>query len=49
MGRQRLKIIPDRIFHKLWDSIDDFNDRDDYVSTFSSDNSLFKYDSFGIT
>ena len=49
MSRQRLKIIPDRIFHKLWDSIDDFSDQDDYVSSFSSDNSVFKYDSFGIT
>ena len=49
MGRQRLKILPDRIFHKLWDSIDNFNDRDDYVSSLSSEGSLFKYDSLGIT
>lgn len=49
MGRQRLKILPDRIFHKIWDIVDDFSDPDEYVSSLSSDSSIFKYDAYGIT
>ena len=49
MGRQRLKIIPDRIFHKLWDSIDKYDGREDYVSALSTDSSLFNYNSYKMT
>ena len=49
MGRQRLKIIPDRIFHKLWDSIDKYDSTEDYVSALSTDSSLFNYNSYKIT
>lgn len=49
MARQRLKIIPDRIFHKIWDCIDDYEDRDEYISSLSTNSGMFNYDSYGIT
>ncbi len=49
MGRNRLKIIPDRIFHRLWDSIEKYSDREAFMSDLSSDPSLFNYISYDLT
>lgn len=49
MSRQRLKIVPDRIFHKIWNHIDKYTTMDDYVSSLSMDPSIFNYNSYGIT
>lgn len=36
MAAQRIKVIPDRIFHKLWDGAEDFDNVHDYISAFTS-------------
>ena len=49
MSRQRLKVIPDRIFHKLWDKVDDFDDPEAFISEISLNTSFFNYNKYGIT
>ena len=49
MRKKRLKIIPDRVFHKLWNAVDDYDLSDQYVSSLSTDTSIFNYDAYGIT
>ena len=36
MEKKRIKILPDRIFHKLWTSVSEFDTRDDYINQYMS-------------
>ena len=45
MQKKRLKIIPDRIFHKLWDEAGKYNDLDEYIISISSNSKIFNYKS----
>lgn len=43
MRKQRLKIIPDRVFHKLWDAVDKYGSKDIYISNIIDNDSIFNY------
>lgn len=45
MQKKRLKIIPDRIFHKLWDEAGKYDDLDEYIISTSSNSKVFNYKS----
>ena len=45
MQKKRLKIIPDRIFHKLWDEAGKYNDLEEYIISISSNSKIFNYKS----
>lgn len=43
MRKQRLKVIPDRVFHKLWDAVDKYGSQDIYISNIIDNDSIFNY------
>ena len=48
MQKKRIKIIPDRIFHKLWTEAEKYVDYEDYVSACISNSKLFNYKAHGL-
>lgn len=48
MRRQRLKIIPDRVFHKLWDLVDKYDTQDDYISSLMSSDKIFGFKKYAL-
>ena len=49
MARQRLKVIPDRIFHKLWEAAGEYDDRDAFISDHAQDRTLFDHPRYGLS
>ena len=43
MRKQRLKVIPDRVFHKLWDAVGKYESEDIYISNIIDNDSIFNY------
>ena len=48
MRKQRLKIIPDRVFHKLWDNVDKYDTQDGYINNVISCEKIFAFKKYGM-
>lgn len=48
MRKQRLKILPDRVFHKLWDAVDRYESPDGYINNIIENNRIFDHRRYGL-
>ena len=48
MQKKRLKIIPDRVFHKLWVNAGNYSSDEEYINCTVSDSKMFNFKGHGL-